>query len=100
MTITKDRNPTRNFSFVAFRSHPEQLDTVGRCERVERYVPFVGWDRFRQPLQRPADADQPRAAFLESRQRAVVMTLAPAESGAGAVNRDQGHEDEVGLDYR
>ena len=38
--------------------------------------------------------------FFRRHERAVVMALAAAEAGAGAVDRDQRDQDQVGLDHR
>ena len=47
-------------------------------------------------LHRPADPDQQRAAPLEVAKHPVVMALALAEPRAGAVNRHQRHQHQVG----
>src|SRR4051812_9192610 len=97
----------REFSRCGFRATPRRgrselynLETVRRGERIERNVPLIGRNRLAQPLQRPADADQPCAALPQSGKRAVVMTLAAPEARTAAIDRDQRHQDEVRLDHR
>src|SRR4029079_18565881 len=79
---------------------PEPVDAIRRGEGVERNVPVFGRNEVAEALERPAEADEASLVLLQADESAVVMALAAAEAGAAPVDRDQRHQDEIGLDHR
>ena len=78
----------------------EPLHAFGCGEGLKRHIPRVGRNLAGQALKRPADANQPRAIFLQTAERTVVMALAASEARAEGVNREQRNQDQVRLNDR